>query len=355
MKKLICLSASLVLLSGLAFSDSIRIDGQDIKDVYIAEGHSMYYIQFPDTGEVRSVRKDSVPAGNVHITSDPEAREALRQAWKASSAKAKAASEPLRLAQADFSAEAAGPDDPATAARGAQRVPPARSEEYVTDGVVDRVKLDNVPLSTALKAILRPLNLDYKVEDDFIWISTPEKIRLESFEPTETRVLQLKGAAAETLPKIVLANPGGPRALGGGLGVGGFGGGLATGGVGGGFGGRGFGGGGLGVGGFGGGGFGGGLGGGGFGGLGGGFGGGQGFGGGGIGVAGFTNISQLFSNIDDRLVGEPPAVISLSPVIIGGNANYQAWQGNYGSRRANTGANAGAGNGAGNGRGAAAR
>ena len=195
--------------------------------------------------------------------------------------------------------------------------------EEVTDGYVPYIKLEDVPLSDALKALLRPLNLSYSVQPGFLWISTAEKIRTESFEELETRIYELRNAGAETLFKIVVRNPGGQGGQNfgiGGQGGGGFGGGGGGfGGQGGGFGGQGGGGfGGQGGGGFGGGGFGGG--GGGFGGQGGGGFGGQGgggFGGGGGGFGGgggrqFSNISDLFGSISDEQVGETPAVIGLS-------------------------------------------
>ncbi len=214
-------------------------------------------------------------------------------------------------------------------------------------------QLKDVKLKDALQALLRPLGLAYSVQPGFIWISKPEIIRRESFEPIETRYYELRNAGSETLFKIVLRNRFGVVGGGGfgGFGGGGFGGGGLGGFGGGGLGGfgggglGGFGGGGLGgfggggLGGFGGGqfggGFGGGLGGGGLGGFGGGglggFGGGGlgGFGGGGLGgigggrfgggfggggfggigrdVTALSNISDLFSSINDTLVGEVPA------------------------------------------------
>lgn len=214
----------------------------------------------------------------------------------------------------------------------------------VTDGIIPYITLRDVPLRDALRVMLRPLNLDYSIQPGFIWISTSQNIRQQTFEDLVTRYYELRNAGAETLFKIVVINPGG--AGGGGFGGGGFGGGGFGGG---GFGGGGFGGGGFGGGGFGGGGFGGqgGFGGGGFGGQGGfgggGFGGQGGFGGGGFGGGGFggqggfggggfggqggfggggfggqggfggggggiqfQNISQLFSTINDLQVGERP-------------------------------------------------
>ncbi|MDX9972424.1 MAG: hypothetical protein RBU21_05460, partial [FCB group bacterium] len=64
--------------------------------------------------------------------------------------------------------------------------------EIVTDGIVGYIRLEEVPLGRALKAMLRPMNLDYSVQPGFIWITTPAKIRLESFEDLETRYYELR-------------------------------------------------------------------------------------------------------------------------------------------------------------------
>lgn len=61
------------------------------------------------------------------------------------------------------------------------------AKEYVTDGVLRYVNLQNVTLREALKAILRPLDLSYSVQRSFIWISAPGKIRHSTFEELETR------------------------------------------------------------------------------------------------------------------------------------------------------------------------
>ena len=171
---------------------------------------------------------------------------------------------------------------------------------YVTEGVVPYINLKDVTLREALKALLRPLNLDFSVQPSLIWISTPDNIRHESFEELETRYYELRNAGAETLFKIVLRNPGGGGGGGGGYGGGGFGGG-------------GFGGGGLGGGGY----------------------GGQGFGGGGFGGGGgitIQNISQLFGSISDSQVGETPAIVGtagISGISSAGTgaASYDAYSG----------------------------
>jgi len=193
-------------------------------------------------------------------------------------------------------------------------------QQDVSTGVVPFIKLDDVPLEHALQALLRPLNLDFSIQPEFLWVSTFERIRTESFERLQTRIYDLKHAGAETLFKIVVQNLGGSGGTQGGRGGGGGGRGGGGGGFGGGGGGGGVGGGGGGIGGGGGGGRGGG--GGGFGGGGGGGGrGGGGRGGSGGGVQ-ISNISQLFQSISDEQVGEPPAQISLG-ISEGGTGQQQ--------------------------------
>ena len=46
--------------------------------------------------------------------------------------------------------------------------------------MVPYIKMMNVTVHEFLLALLRPLNLEYRLEDDFIWISSPEKLRNES-------------------------------------------------------------------------------------------------------------------------------------------------------------------------------
>ena len=224
-----------------------------------------------------------------------------------------------------------------------------------SDGRVPYINLKNVTLAEALQALLRPLGLDYSAEPGFIWISKPQIIRRESFEKLETRYYELRNAGSETLFKIVLRNTmGGVGGMGGmmGGGMGGMGGGMmggmggmsgGMGGMGGGMMGGGMGGGMMGgMGGMGGmrggmGGMGGGMMGGGMGGMGGGMGGMGGMRGGmggGMGgdVTAISNISDLFSNINDQMVGEAPAMpetVGLSRLGTGATTGQPAGAGGY--------------------------
>ena len=149
-----------------------------------------------------------------------------------------------------------------------------------SSGIIPYINMKNVSLGEALKAILRPLGLDYAIQPGFLWISKPEIIRRETFEKLETRYYELRNAGSETLYKLVLRNRfggvGGRMGgmMGGGMmgGMGGYGGGMM----------------------------------GGMGGYGGGMMGGM---GGGLDVTAISNISDLFSTISDTLVGEMPATI----------------------------------------------
>ncbi len=214
-----------------------------------------------------------------------------------------------------------------------------------SNGIVPYISLKDVTLREALKALLRPLGLDFSVQPGFVWISKPEIIRQESFEALETRFYEMRNVGADRLFKLVLRNPfGGVGGMGGGMyggmgsyggrgmyggmggygggmygGMGGYGGGMYGGGMGGYRGGMGGYGGGMygGMGGMYGGGMGGygrgmggmyggmgGYGGGMYGGMGGMYGGMGGMGGMGRDVTTLSNISDMFSTISDQVVGE---------------------------------------------------
>ena len=98
---------------------------------------------------------------------------------------------------------------------GAQRFyQPYQQQGYQQGRVgVSRLKggfrLENIPLGEALKVLCHQANLAYKVTPHFIYISTPEKISSTSLAGLETRVTQLKTASSQSLPKILVMNPGG--------------------------------------------------------------------------------------------------------------------------------------------------
>jgi len=306
MRYVAVLVLAILVAAAPVWADSLVHNGKTYNNVYVREGNSSYYVQDPATGTVTAFPKSEVGAAGVNISSDASVRQVLLDQWK--SAKT---NKPLpaltAVAQSALTAAAAVqptdpmPTDPAPSVR----VPAMRGNASV--------RLHNVPLRDALRVTLRGQNLDYQVRDNYIYVSTPQRLRQEPLEGIQSRAYSLAGAtASDTLPKIVLRNPGGAypqMGYGGGMG-GGYGGGMG-GGYGGGMGG------GYGMGGRMGGGMGGGMGMGGYGGGMGGYGGGMGMRGG-MGMMGgygggqaFSNISDLFFNIDDRLVGETPAVIGV--------------------------------------------
>ncbi|MCF6285540.1 MAG: STN domain-containing protein [Candidatus Hydrogenedentes bacterium] len=320
-----------VLLLGLAtapatLADEITIDGVHYRDAYVRATELTYFVQTPADGKVISALRSTVDETSVHLTADPEVRGALLARWKENSPrhqqKMKVQKQITAIkARAVSSERESVPAIPTLALQGVAARSTHEEAGLRSDGYVPYIKLKDVPLAAALDGILRPMGLDYKIHGDIVYISTPKLLNREAWGPIQTRYY--RAPMNETLAKIILRAPGqtgsgsfgGQRGSGGqgGFGGGGFGGqggGRQSGGFGG---GGGFGGarGGGGQGGFGGGGQGGGFGGQGGGGQG-GFGGGGGGRGGGFGggdVTAIGNISQLFSTIDDRTVGEAPATI----------------------------------------------
>lgn len=314
----------------VSWADTITVDGVRYEHVIVRESGTRYYIQLPQEGRAFSVSKARVAAEDVVLSANPSARDALVEEWNARNTELRGGA--AVRAGFDVNAKVEAPGGY------------GHSDEHARYGGVDSVQPSKVPLRDALKGVLRPEDLEYRVENEFLWVSSPERLRSESFEPFETRYYELRGSGASTLPKVVVRNPAGitgrhrygigrmrERASMGGLSdpslYGGYGATGYSGGYGAGYGAA-YGGGGYGAA-YGGGGYGGygaGYGGGGYGGYGaqaagfggagglaGGFGGGFGGGRGGFGGGGplFSNISDLFFNIDDRLVGETPAIIGL--------------------------------------------
>ena len=107
-------------------------------------------------------------------------------------------------------------DDASRNRRAAARIPSAGSGNpgitgpsgHVTDGQVHGFQVEDVKLRHALDALLRPLGLDYSVENGYLWVTTPDRIRHTPTEPLETRIYELRNqAASKTLPKVIIRQP----------------------------------------------------------------------------------------------------------------------------------------------------
>jgi hypothetical protein len=244
-----------------AWTDTIAFDGKTLENVYVRQSDAVYYVQTPADGKVISVPKST--GVKVTLSTDSAQRDALLREWKTRNATAKNAPEAASAPEALPTVPRVEKD---------QNAPNVRSRIAEDSDRLAHIRLKNVPLRTALKAITRSKGLDYEVREGHIFVSTPQRIRREAAGPLETRTYALNNVSA-TMPKVVTSNPGGAANAGGMYG--GY------------SGGNGYGGGMIG----------------GMGGYGGGMGGGY---AGGIQI---SNISQLFSTIDDRRVGETPAVI----------------------------------------------
>ena len=89
---------------------------------------------------------------------------------------------------------------------------PSKSGEGLIRATVkretSRVYLKNLPLSQALRGSLVPMGLDYTVQPDFVWISRPEVLQTETFEPLYTRAFRLQHIRADVvIPKLRAAVP----------------------------------------------------------------------------------------------------------------------------------------------------
>ena len=288
------LAAVVLATATVCAADSIKLDQETLDNVYIDAGSAMYFVRVPEDGRVLTVAKDQVNPGDVQISADHSHRRALRETWRQNRTASRGELESTSprsdtiddgvFSPAPYLAATVGssrwPDASASLAPNTQ---PARQPDtgYVTDGIVRNIHLEDVRLGNALTALLRPLNLDYSVHGDIIWVSSAQKVRTEAFEPLEWRVYELKNLGAEILPKVIVQNPSGGGMYGGGGRSGGgmYGGGGRSGGGMYGGGGR--------------------------------FGGGGMYGGGGV---QFSNISQLFVRVPPEIAGEEESTV----VVVGG-------------------------------------
>lgn len=209
----ICLAAA----AAEAAADTITVDGVLHEGVYIRQTDQLVYIHFPEDGRVQAVPRGDLAEDSVHLLGDEAARAALLAQWeqrRASMRLTAASAEGARTAQGRLgqTRQPAGPRVPSTPTPAAQPATPTPQDrrDGVRSGIVDRVDLRDVPLRTALTAMLRPMGLDYAVRDGVVFMSTPEVLRTEPWEPLEVRVYDIKNFDA-TLPKIVVRNPAGAR------------------------------------------------------------------------------------------------------------------------------------------------
>lgn len=71
-----------VAASAPAVGDSIVVNGFKYANVYIMEGVTMYYVQFPKDGSTRHFSKSDVDPSTVAILEDEDARRALLRQWR---------------------------------------------------------------------------------------------------------------------------------------------------------------------------------------------------------------------------------------------------------------------------------
>jgi hypothetical protein len=186
-----------------AFADTIVLDGDSFSGVYIREGRNMLYIQFPEDGTVRSTPKADVPSSDISY-SDEDERAALIGRWRQARAAKLAPATPIAT-KAPEGLASARDESRVLRATGTSRVRQKATRSNAgpfahieLNGQSRYLNLSKVPLGVALKAILRPMNLDYAVKNGMVWISTPARIRAESFEDLETRYYRLSAGRADS-------------------------------------------------------------------------------------------------------------------------------------------------------------
>jgi len=283
--------AAMLAVNVSASADTITIGGVTHDNVLVREGEQTYFVQFASDGDLKSYAKSEV--SDFSPSADPGERASLLAQWKEARG-LPARPQPEAPAVPKLSTSASVMPQPVDLKRGS---------EGATEGARARKGSPGGPLGAQLKAYLRPKGLDYRVKDNVLYVSTPERLRTMPYDEPVTRVYRYENLS-QTLPKIVVnyqaqlaggGYSGGSSYSNSGSSYGG-----SSGGYGGGYGGgqsnyggnsnRG-----------------------GYGNnnTGGGYGGNRGGGGGGGDITAISNISQLFTNIDDRIVGETPAVISM--------------------------------------------
>ncbi|MBI2424847.1 MAG: hypothetical protein HYV27_18605 [Candidatus Hydrogenedentes bacterium] len=195
-------------------ADSIAVNGERFDGVYVRETTRNYYVQFPETGTVRSFPRSQVAPEQVVLTGDAQERDALLARWTAQSRAATQTPKDTAAPVLSPAPEASPTPAPPVAARERREAPRpsgaggAILPEDDPAHAIRNLQLQGVPLGTALKAILRSVNLDYEIYDGIIYVSDPATLRRESFEDVEVRSYELKDAGAETLPKIVVNHTG---------------------------------------------------------------------------------------------------------------------------------------------------
>lgn len=192
----------LITAAAMVRADTIEVDGTRLEGVVVREGERNFYVQFPETGTVVSYDKSKVLPGSVTRSAD---RAALTAAWKQKSGR------PALQEKASEALPTEGAPAPRiTGTPEAARLPALVYDRSVEDPKhrVESLRLEGVSLETALKVMLRQAGLDFVIHDNLIYISDAETLRRESLEDLETRIYALENIGAETLPKIVIQNPG---------------------------------------------------------------------------------------------------------------------------------------------------
>lgn len=267
--------AVVALMPAMSMADSITIGGETFDNVLVRQSDSLYYIQKPQDGSVLSVPKSNVR--EVFLSQNPAERELLLNEWKKMNAVLTGVSGELPAGVADMQGAAMRgmtlPDMPGA-------------------GAADATAAMRKRAGDAMKAAAKKQEMEMATEYESVQLARPAGGRQPSAADIQKRMQEMTGGGGESPASAYLRSQASDRtsysrgaagatgvngamsgmgAMGGYGNAGGYGGMGAMGNMGG-------------------------------------------IGGGGFGIGGqsFSNISDLFSTIDDRLVGETPAFIGAS-------------------------------------------
>lgn len=214
MFRILAVGLAATLAAHSSHADAIRIGETRHENVLVDRTETTIFVRIPDTGALLTVPAAHVDNADIDMSPTYSERLALRKRWNAARTPEPAAG---LSPSPTFAPDAPAPEPERRAAPSGEpqtvlvdrAAPP---EGFVTDGMVPAIHLKDVPLDQALRAMLRSLHLDYRVEGGIVYVSTPERLRAEPGGEMEARVYTLNGMS-DTLPKIVVRNTGGPGTI----------------------------------------------------------------------------------------------------------------------------------------------
>ncbi len=154
---------TLMAWSTAAYGDWIRLNGATHQDVYINETRTMYFVHFPDTGEVMNVPKNSVSPDNVGFNEDAAFRTDLLEAWRERNPERERTADRLEDVRQHQRHHRASAPPPNTAEQPTQRV----QQVSLGGDALPKIVLRNPPLRHAPTGMQRPNTMMRQPQQQF--------------------------------------------------------------------------------------------------------------------------------------------------------------------------------------------